>query len=56
MRSVEEILGEEQASELRAEIQEVLCSSDDYIDVYEEVEQIMLDYGLEMDYIDQLIY
>ena len=56
MKPIEEILGKEQAAELRAEIEDVLHSSDDYIDIYEEVEQIMLDCGLEMDYMDQLMY
>ena len=50
-RSVTEIIGKEEADSLRDEVWEAIgdgCS-------YDEVEEIMAGYGLEMDYIDELI-
>ena len=52
MESIEKILGKEEAQNLRAEAQDALYSGANY----DEIEDILLGYGLEMDYIDQILF
>lgn len=47
MQTVEEIIGNEEAQDLRDELNDVL-STDDV--TYDDIEEIMMGYGLEMDY------
>lgn len=47
MKEINEIIGNENAQELREEFNDILCNGGDY----EDVEDLLLDYGLEMDYI-----
>jgi|GEM_PF-2140171 len=49
---IEEIIGEDEAQELRYEAQDALMSGASY----DEIEDILLGYGLEMDYIDQILF
>lgn len=52
MTQIEDIIGKEEAEELRNEAQDALLSGAGY----DEIEDIMLGYGLEMDYIDQVLF
>ena len=50
---IEAILGLEEASNLRDDFNELIMSDDCN---YGEVEDLLMDYGLEMDYLDQLMW
>ena len=52
MKTIREIIGEEEERELRREFNDLLSTETDY----EEVEELLLSYGLEMDYLEQLLY
>lgn len=52
MAHITDILTREEAQSLQEEFNELLCDGTSY----EEVEELMLDYGLEMDYLFDLIY
>ena len=49
---IEQIIGKGEAEDLRAEAQDALFSGASY----DEVEDILLGYGLEMDFIDQILF
>lgn len=51
MSNVETIIGKDETRELRAELNDLLNTETDY----EEVEDLLLSYGLEMDYFFDLI-
>ncbi len=50
---IEAILGIEEASNLRSDFNELITSDDCN---YGEVEDLLMGYGLEMDYLDQLMW
>lgn len=49
---IQEIIGKEEANELKQEFENLIDSGANY----GEVEDLMLSYGLEMDYILELMY
>ena len=54
--SIKEILTNEEIKELNERIDEILNQNDmPPVEQYERVEDIMLDYGLEMDYFPEVI-
>lgn len=53
MSNVTDIIGKEETQELRGELNELLCTEG--CD-YEQVEDLLLGYGLEMDYLEQLLF
>ena len=52
MSNVIDIIGESETKELKGELKDLLNTETDY----EEVEDLMLSYGLEMDYLEQLLF
>lgn len=56
MLPIEDILSKEDLRNLREDLDELLNDQECFGDLYGEVEELLLSYGLEMDYIDQLIY
>lgn len=53
MEKIENIIGRDDAKDLRKDFQELL-ESDHFS--YGAVEDLMLDFGLEMDYVEQLFF
>lgn len=51
-RPVSEIIGREEANDLRMEVMDSISEGGSY----EDVEDIMLGYGLEMDYLEDLLF
>ena len=51
-KSINEIIGNDETKELRNEFRDMLNSGNC---TYDDVEELLLGYGLEMDYFDQLI-
>lgn len=51
-KTVEEIIGKEQTEELRNELWDVLSTDDCR---YDDIEDIMMGYGLEMDYFESML-
>lgn len=52
MKHVEEIIGNEETRELKAEMNDMLSTGDA---TYEDMEDLLLGYGLEMDYLESLL-
>jgi hypothetical protein len=52
MSNVIDIIGESETKELKGELNDLLSTETNY----EEVEDLMLSYGLEMDYLEQLLF
>ena len=52
MSNVIDIIGESETKELKGELNALLSTNP----TYEEVEDLMLSYGLEMDYLEQLLF
>ena len=52
-KPIKEIIGAEEEKELRTEFMDLLSSGDCR---YSDVEDLLLDYGLEMDYFEQLCF
>lgn len=52
MKEISEIIGREETDDLRNEVNDALLSGEGY----DSIEDIMLGYGLEMDYIEQLLW
>ena len=52
MKAIEEIIGEREADNLRNDFSDLLDAGGNYGDV----EELLLGYGLEMDYLEQLIF
>lgn len=52
MKKIEDILGKEEAKCLRDDFNEILMGDCNY----GEVEELLLGYGLEMDYLEQLLF
>ena len=50
---IENVIGTEEAEELRKEFNELLYGEE--VPIMAEFEDLLLDYGLEMDYFDQLM-
>ena len=51
-RPVSEIIGHDEAESLRTEVYDMIADGGSY----EDVEDIMLDYGLEMDYLEDILF
>lgn len=51
MKAIDEIIGEREAENLRGDFYDLLGSGDAN---YGDVEELLLGYGLEMDYLEQL--
>lgn len=51
MKAIEDIIGEREADNLREEFNEVIMTGR-----FDQVEDLMLEYGLEMDYVEQLMW
>lgn len=57
MKQIEEIIGNEEASSLREEFESMIDgSSSSPMDLYDNVEDLLMGYGLEMDYLEQLLF
>ena len=55
-KSAREIIGDEEFKNLRTEFMDELCNEDtNPMEMYNNIEDLMLDYGLEMDYIFDVI-
>ena len=52
MKSIEEIIGKAEAEELKAEFNDIMWNGGDY----DDVEELLLGYGLEMDFVEQLMW
>lgn len=52
MSNVIDIIGEAETKELKGELNDLLNTET----TYDEVEDLMLSYGLEMDYLEQLLF
>lgn len=52
MSNVIDIIGETETKELKGELNDLLNTETKY----EEVEDLMLSYGIEMDYLEQLLF
>lgn len=52
MSNVIDIIGETETKELKGELYDLLSTDTNY----DEVEDLMLSYGLEMDYLEQLLF
>lgn len=52
MKNVEDIIGKEETRELKAEMNDMLSTGDA---TYEDMEDLLLGYGLEMDYFECLL-
>ena len=52
MSDVIDIIGETDTKELKSELNDLLSTNTNY----DEVEDLLLSYGLEMDYIEQLLF
>lgn len=52
MTNVKDIIGEAETKELKGELNDLLNTETNY----DEVEDLMLSYGLEMDYLEQLLF
>lgn len=52
-KSIESIIGKEDARNLRSEFNDLLLSEGAN---YDDVEELLLGYGLEMDFIEQLLW
>ena len=52
MSNVIDIIGESETKELKGELNDLLSTDTNY----EEVEDLMLSYGIEMDYLEQLLF
>ena len=50
---IKEIIGAESERELRSEFTDLLCTENC---TFDQVEDLLLGYGLEMDFLEQLIY
>lgn len=53
MKAIEDIIGEREADNLREDFWEMLGNEDAS---YANVEDLLLGYGLEMDYVEQLMW
>lgn len=51
MKAIEDIIGEREAQSLRKDFNEVIMTGR-----FDQVEDLMLEYGLEMDYVEQLMW
>lgn len=57
MKQIEEIIGNEETSNLRDEFESIIDgSSSSPMDLYNNVEDLLMGYGLEMDYLEQLLF
>lgn len=55
-KSAREIIGDEEFNNLRTEFMDELCNEDaNPMEMYNNIEDLMLDYGLEMDYLFDVI-
>ena len=52
-RPIAEIIGEDSAKDLKQEFSDLMRSDDV---TYGDVEELLLGYGLEMDYLEQLLF
>ena len=52
MSNVIDIIGETETKELKGELNDLLSTGTNY----DEVEDLLLSYGLEMDYLEQLLF
>ena len=50
-RTIEEIIGKEESECLRGEFNDMICSGANY----EDIEDLLMGYGLEMDYVECLM-
>jgi len=51
-KQVEEIIGKEETRELRSEMNDLLSTGEA---TYDDMEELFLSYGLEMDYLERLL-